>query len=184
MNEEEIDRNSLLIEYNSVQDQFYRQENRDEAKWNQRCFSYSNLQRKVEKDWKMVYLARKNLFQNGFAKFQFEIDSNEKQFDHLQIFCPFHQFDQFGSVNLFIHQENQRLSLSSSSSSPHLFEFDFPSNSSTTFQLEIILSSTNDENDTNSWQKTQLFRQSIVSTSSDDRSHLFRFHLTLKGKSN
>lgn len=186
MSEEEIDRNSLIVEYNSVQDQFYRQENRDEAKWNERWFSYSNLQRKVEKDWKMVYLARKNLFQNGFAKFQFEIDSNEKQFDHLQIFCPFHQFDQFGSVNLFVHQENQRISLfsSSSSSSPHLFEFDFPSNCSKTFQLEIVLSGTNDENDSNSWQKTQLFRQSIVSTSSDDRSHLFRFHLTLKGKSN
>lgn len=178
MSDDELQRGSMTIEYNSVEDQFYRNEIRDEAKWNERFFSYSNLQRKMEKDWKMVYLARKSLFQNGFAKFQFEIDSEEKQFGHLQLACPSHQFDQFGSIELFLHFDDQRISLSSSSSS--VFEFDFPTKSIKKFQLEIVLSSTNDENDSNSWQKTQLFRQSTLPTSSDDRSHLFRLQLDFR----
>ena len=176
--DDEVRRGSLTVAYNSVDDEFSRDEKAEGAKWNERFFSYANLQRKVEKDWKMVYLARKDLHQTGWAKIQFEMPSSEQHFDHIRIDCPVHQFDQFGSMQVFLNYGDEHVPLSSSSSSS--FEYDFPSQSVEKFQLEIVLSSTNDDNDANAWQKTQLFRQSILPASSNDRTHLFRIELNFR----
>ena len=48
--------------------------------------------------------------------------------------------------------------------------------------FRIILSSTNDSNDTNAWQKAQLFRRSIENISDDDRTHFLRINVTILKK--
>lgn len=174
--DEEVRRGSMTVEYNSVDDEFSRDEKGEGAKWNERLFTYANLQRKVEKDWKMVYLARKDLHQTGWAKLRFEMSSSEQHFGHIRVDCPVHHFDQFGSVQVFLNYGDEHVPLSSSSSSSS-FEYEFPSKSIEKFDLELVVSSSNDDNDANAWQKTQLFRQSILPASSNDRTHLFRIEL-------
>jgi hypothetical protein len=48
--------------------------------------------------------------------------------------------------------------------------------------FKIILTSSNDNNDDNAWQKAQLFRQSIDQISDDDKSHFLRINLTILKK--
>lgn len=66
------------------------------------------------------------------------------------------------------------------------FEYTFneQSNSSANGRISfrIILSSTNDQNDTNAWQKAQLFRHSIENVADDDRTHFLRLNLTIQKK--
>ncbi len=45
--------------------------------------------------------------------------------------------------------------------------------------FKIILTSSNDNNDDNAWQKAQLFRQSIDQISDNDKSHFLRINLTI-----
>jgi hypothetical protein len=45
--------------------------------------------------------------------------------------------------------------------------------------FKIILSSSNDNNDDNAWQKAQLFRQSTEQTSNDDQSHFLKINATI-----
>ncbi|CAF4786809.1 unnamed protein product, partial [Rotaria magnacalcarata] len=46
-------------------------------------------------------------------------------------------------------------------------------------QFKVILTSSNDNNDDNAWQKAQLFRQSIEQTSENDQSHFLRINATI-----
>jgi hypothetical protein len=48
--------------------------------------------------------------------------------------------------------------------------------------FKIILSSSNDNNDDNAWQKAQLFRQSTEQTSNDDQSHILKIGATIVKK--
>lgn len=61
------------------------------------------------------------------------------------------------------------------------YTFDEKVNSGENLRLsfKIILSSTNDSNDENAWQKAQLFRQSTEQTSDEDHSHFLSIGLTM-----
>jgi len=56
-------------------------------------------------------------------------------------------------------------------------------NSLSNFRIgfKIILTSSNDNNDDNAWQKLQLFRQSIEQTE-NDKSHFLKINVTIQKK--
>lgn len=103
INEEECENGSISMEYNSVKDQYYRNgfvENKKDG-WTDRIYSTSNIQRKVEKDWKMVYLARKQLNSNGILSWTIQMKPEQEKifrFHRIHIQCPSVTFDQHAKV--------------------------------------------------------------------------------------
>lgn len=74
------------------------------------------------------------------------------------------------------------LNLDSDSSFEHVFDKNLDLSLVNRITFKITLTSSNDQNDTNAWQKAQLFRQSIEQTSENDHSHYFRINLTILKK--
>ena len=103
INDDECENGSISIEYNSVKDQYYRNglvENKKDG-WTDRIYSTSNIQRKVEKDWKMVYLSRKQLNSNGILSWTIQMKPEQEKifrFDRIHIQCPSTTFDQHAKV--------------------------------------------------------------------------------------
>ena len=103
MNDEECEKGLIRIEYNSVKDQYYRNEIEEKKKdgWIDRIYSTSNIQRKTERDWKMVYLSRKQLNSNGIMSWTMQLkDEQEKiyRFDRISIQCPSKTFDEHAKI--------------------------------------------------------------------------------------
>ena len=86
-----------------MKDQYSRngiEENKKEG-WIDQVYSSSNIQRKVERDWKMVYLSRKQLNSNGIISWciQFKPEQeNIYRFNRVRIQCPSTTFDQHAKV--------------------------------------------------------------------------------------
>lgn len=93
----------IRIEYNSVKDQYYRDgiaENKKDG-WTDRVYSTRNIQRKVERDWKKVYLSRKQLNSNGLISWTIQFKPEQEKiyrFDRVNIQCPSTTFDQHAKV--------------------------------------------------------------------------------------
>jgi len=87
INNEECEKGLILIEYNSVKDQYFRNEIEENKKdgWIDRVYSCSNIQRKIEKDWKMVYLSRKQLNSNGIISWFIQFKPEQEKLYQLQI---------------------------------------------------------------------------------------------------
>jgi hypothetical protein len=103
INNEECEKGLILIEYNSVKDQYFRNEIEENKKdgWIDRVYSYSNVQRKIEKDWKMVYLSRKRLNSNGIISWFIQFKSEQEkfyQFNRINIQCPSIKFDEHAKI--------------------------------------------------------------------------------------
>lgn len=93
----------MRIEYDSVKDQYYRNGSMETKKdgWIDRIYSTSNIQRKVERDWKMVYLSRQHLNSNGILSWTIQIKPEQEKIfrlDRIQIQCPSTTFDQQAKV--------------------------------------------------------------------------------------
>ena len=103
VDQQECEKGSILIEYNSVKDVYYRNKTEENKKdgWIDRVYSCSNIQRKVERDWKMVYLSRKQLNSNGFLSWSIQLKPEQGKsyrFDKILIQCPSTTFDQHAKV--------------------------------------------------------------------------------------
>lgn len=103
IDKEECEKGSILIEYNSVKDIYYRnkiEENKKDG-WIDRIYSCSNIQRKVERDWKKVYLSRKQLNSNGILSWLIQFKPEQEnlyRFDRINIQCPMITFDEYAKV--------------------------------------------------------------------------------------
>lgn len=103
LNNQECEKGSILIEYNSVKDKYYRNQIEENKKdgWIDRVYSSSNIQRKVEQDWKKVYLSRKGLNSNGILSWSIQLTPeqlNLYRFDRINIQCPSTTFDQHAKI--------------------------------------------------------------------------------------
>lgn len=60
MNDNEIKSHKMNLKYNTANNQYCRESEIDRSNkdWQSLVYSYSNIQRKVEQDWQMCYLAR------------------------------------------------------------------------------------------------------------------------------
>ncbi|CAF1238843.1 unnamed protein product [Adineta steineri] len=72
------------------------QQKQKKDEWIDRLYVCSNIQRKIEKDWKMVYLCREHLHTNGILSWTIQLKPEEEkfyQFHHITIQCPTKAFD-------------------------------------------------------------------------------------------
>jgi len=188
---EECEKGSITIDYNSVLDKYFRnkiEENKKDG-WIDRVYLCSNIQRKVERDWKMVYLTRKQLHTNGIISWVIQLKPEQEksyQFHRITIQCPSKAFDQYARIVCQLQIDDEQiidLPQNRSSDSNSLFEYiiDNKRNSLSNLRIgfKVILSSSNDNNDDNAWQKGQLFRQSTEQISGDDQSHFLRINATI-----
>ncbi len=100
INNEECEKGLFSIEYNSVKDQYIRnriEENKKDG-WIDRVYSCSNIQRKIEKDWKMVYLSRKQINSNGMISWVIQLQEKVYRFQKINIQCPSTSFDQYAKI--------------------------------------------------------------------------------------
>ncbi|CAF1375784.1 unnamed protein product [Adineta steineri] len=187
---EECEKGSIQIEYNSVVDKYLRNGIEEIKKdgWIDRVYSCSNIQRKIEKDWKMVYLCREHLHTNGVLSWTIQLKPEEEkfyQFHHITIQCPSKAFDQYTQIICQLQiDDKQIIDLSQNLSSNSLFEYSLDNklDSLTNIRItfKVILNCSNDNNDNNAWQKGQLCRQSTDQVSNDDQSHYLRLHATIR----
>ena len=137
----------------------------------------------------MVYLTRKQQHANGTISWVIQLKpEHEKsyQFHRITIQCPSKTFDQYARIHCQLQIDDEQivdLSQNFSLDSNSLFEYtiDNKINSLSNIRIafKVILSSSNDNNDDNAWQKGQLFRQSTEQVSDDDQSHFFRINATI-----
>ncbi|CAF4750842.1 unnamed protein product, partial [Rotaria magnacalcarata] len=187
INNEECDKGFISIEYNSVLDKYYRNEIEENKKDGliDKVYSCSNIQRKIENDWKMVYLSRKQLNQSGIISWAIQFNSEQEElyrFHKINIQCPSTSFDQYAQISCQLQLGDEQvivLPQNSNSSFEYIVEQTKHSLSNIRIQFKVILTSSNDNNDDNAWQKAQLFRQSIELTSENDQSHFLRINATI-----
>ncbi|UJR10898.1 hypothetical protein I4U23_015086 [Adineta vaga] len=176
---------SITIDYNSVVDKYFRNGIEEEKTdgWIDRIYSCSNIQRKVERDWKMVYLSRKQIHKNGFISWIIQLKPEEEQiyrFDRIKIQCPTITFDQHSEILWQLQIGDDKI-IDISPTSNSLFEYTINTKINR-ISFKIILSNLNDNNDDNAWQKAQLFRHSTEQTTNDDQSHFLKIIVTIVEK--
>ncbi|CAF1405649.1 unnamed protein product, partial [Adineta steineri] len=69
--------------------------------WIDRAYSCSNIQRKIEKDWKMVYLCREHLQTNRILSWTIQLKPEKEkfyQFHQITIQCTSKAFDQYTQI--------------------------------------------------------------------------------------
>ena len=169
--------------------------------WKDRLFFSTNLQRKIERDWKMVYLSRQTSSAKGILSWRFSFDpdlNNTYRIHRISVQCPTKTFDPSAQIHCQLQFGNgftrdlpagvfpsssccsiNDLYLDLSSPFESLLEDDLVSTSPSPITFQVTLSTGNDSTDDNAWQKAQLFRQSIDRSSSQDQSHYFRIHLDI-----
>lgn len=94
------DESRWTIEYDSLVDVHLNNGVKEDAPWKQRVFLYKNIQRKVERDWKMVYLCREKNFDEGILRWKFETDNKFALFTSVELFCPQTKFDETSRLDL------------------------------------------------------------------------------------
>ena len=203
LTDEECERGSFTLEYNSVTDRYFRngiEETRTEG-WKDRLFSSTNLQRKIERDWKMVYLSRQTSSTKGILSWRFVLDTNlgnTYRIHRISVQCPTKTFDPSAQIHCQLQFGNgfhrdlpsglfllflpslccsiPRVDLDLSSPCECFLDDDLTGASLSPITFQVTLATDNDSTDDNAWQKAQLFRQSIDRSSSEDHSHYFRIH--------
>jgi hypothetical protein len=166
----ECEKGSIVIEYNSVLDKYFRnkiEENKIDG-WTDKVYSCSNIQRKVERDWKMVYLSRKQLNSNGIISWciHFKPEQEESyQFHRITIQCASTTFDQHAKIlcqlqigdeqiidipqSIYLSDLTEDVSFYYNLDSSSLFEYTI-NEKINRIGFKIILSSSNDNN---AWEK-------------------------------
>jgi peptide-N4-(N-acetyl-beta-glucosaminyl)asparagine amidase len=146
--------------------------NQEIKNWNDGALSYSNIQYKVENDWKMCYLARTQGSEKAFIEWSFDLSSSDQnsKLNNIELKCKFDCF-QSGRVMLTLFSikdgSENGLILDKSGGNSH---FSFYQMGDLFFikivedvkldglKLRADLSKGDGDN---AWQHTQLFRQSL-----------------------
>jgi hypothetical protein len=85
-------------------------------------------------------------------------------------------------VKIHLNFYRPSFNLDVNSSFEYIFDHQINSLSNLRIGFKVILTSSNDMNDNNAWQKAQLFRQSIEQISDNDHSHCLRINLKIVKK--
>ncbi|KAM6452750.1 peptide-N(4)-(N-acetyl-beta-glucosaminyl)asparagine amidase isoform 1-T1 [Liasis olivaceus] len=143
------------LSYNIVEDCYTRISNNNEkiSGWEKGVWKMDSLWRKVESDWKMVYLARKEGFSSGYICWKFECGSVGLKIENISVRTTNQTFES-GRVKWTLHSGNIVVDVNGDK---RLHSYPDISNT-TNVTLEAELSG----GDGNiAWQHAQLFRQSL-----------------------
>ncbi|KAG5876480.1 hypothetical protein JTB14_028954 [Gonioctena quinquepunctata] len=164
----EIMDNTVTLRYSSVLDKYEYLSGGKVLKtitgWHKGAFKHSGVFRKEEKDWKMVYLARKENAEKGLLSWKFDLSNSQMILDTVELTLEYDTFEN-GVVDAQICDENTCLSLPKGEKMA-LFD-----NFTESKELTVTASLSGGKGDV-FWQHAQLFRQSTTNES-------FNFSLTL-----
>ncbi|XP_066484049.1 peptide-N(4)-(N-acetyl-beta-glucosaminyl)asparagine amidase [Tiliqua scincoides] len=148
----------LHLRYNIVEDCYKRISNNDEKLngWEKGVWKVESLRRKVETDWKMVYLARKEGSYSGYICWKFECGSVGLKIENISVRTSSQTF-QSGRVRWMLRSGGKAVNVNEDKSL-HAY----PDISNVT---DVILEAELSGGDGDiAWQHTQLFRQSLNET--------------------
>lgn len=145
----------LHLSYNIVEDCYKRISNNNEKinGWEKGVWKVESLWRKVETDWKMVYLARKEGSLSGYICWKFECGSVGLKIENISVRTSSQTF-QSGRVRWMLRSGSKAVNVNGDKS---LHTYPDISNV-TDVSLEAELSGGDGDA---AWQHTQLFRQSL-----------------------
>ena len=181
----ELENNKFHIKYNTVKDTYTYSNKLNQAKeikmWKEAAFSYSNIQLKVENDWKMCYLARTTGSEKAFIEWGFDLDdlkSTDKKLERIEIKCEETCYEN-GEVKLslleLVDDNGENVLLEKNRSNQNsMFTVNYVNgwfkvhpqvyNSLYTIKSFKLRADLCKGSGNNSWQHTQLFRQSFNDT--------------------
>ncbi|XP_033020964.1 peptide-N(4)-(N-acetyl-beta-glucosaminyl)asparagine amidase isoform X2 [Lacerta agilis] len=145
----------LHLRYNIVEDCYTRISNNNEkiGGWEKGVWRMDSMWRKVESDWKMVYLARKEGSLSGYICWKFECGSVGLKIDNISVKTSSQTF-QSGKVRWMLRSGNTVVDVNGDKSL-----HSYPGISNVT---DVILEAELSGGDGDiAWQHTQLFRQSL-----------------------
>ncbi|XP_054408472.1 peptide-N(4)-(N-acetyl-beta-glucosaminyl)asparagine amidase isoform X3 [Pongo abelii] len=145
----------LHLCYNIVKDRYVRVSNNNEtiSGWENGVWKMESIFRKVETDWHMVYLARKEGSSFAYISWKFECGSVGLKVDSISIRTSSQTF-QTGTIEWKLRSDTARVELTGDNSLHSYADF--------SGATEVILEAELSRGDGDvAWQHTQLFRQSL-----------------------
>uniref|UniRef100_H2PBB4 Peptide-N(4)-(N-acetyl-beta-glucosaminyl)asparagine amidase n=1 Tax=Pongo abelii TaxID=9601 RepID=H2PBB4_PONAB len=145
----------LHLCYNIVKDCYVRVSNNNEtiSGWENGVWKMESIFRKVETDWHMVYLARKEGSSFSYISWKFECGSVRLKVDSISIRTSSQTF-QTGTIEWKLRSDTARVELTGDNSLHSYADF--------SGATEVILEAELSRGDGDvAWQHTQLFRQSL-----------------------
>lgn len=130
--------------------------------WQSIAMRYRNIARKVEKDWKMVYIARRQGTQShdeGVIEWLIDLTGTEYCIKAVTLFATMAVFDENSKVTLEVKADNSKVRQLTPGSAPLSASTDFAG--AKTIKLSARLYNEVESNDPVVWQKAQLFRQKV-----------------------
>ncbi|XP_008982169.4 peptide-N(4)-(N-acetyl-beta-glucosaminyl)asparagine amidase isoform X3 [Callithrix jacchus] len=145
----------LLLCYNIVKDRYVRVSNNNQtiSGWENGVWKMESIFRKVETDWHMVYLARKEGSSFAYISWKFECGSVGLKVDSISIRTSSQTF-QTGTIEWKLRSDTARVELTGDKNLHSYADF----SGATEVILEAELSGGDGDI---AWQHTQLFRQSL-----------------------
>ncbi|XP_064300315.1 peptide-N(4)-(N-acetyl-beta-glucosaminyl)asparagine amidase isoform X2 [Phalacrocorax carbo] len=142
--------------YNIVEDSYTRISNNNEkiGGWETAVWKAESIWRKVETDWKMVYLARKEGSSSASVSWKFECKSVGLKIDNVSVRTSSQTF-QSGRIKWRLHSPTAEVALIGDKNLCSYSDF----SGATEVVLEAVLSGGDGEA---AWQHTQLFRDSLT----------------------
>ncbi|XP_072139264.1 peptide-N(4)-(N-acetyl-beta-glucosaminyl)asparagine amidase [Mobula birostris] len=158
------------LKYNAAEDHYVRVSNNNEVikGWEKGVWKMDSVFRKVEQDWKMVYIARTEGTTSAKVSWKFECGSLGLKIVDVTIRSTSQTF-QSGKVQWHLYSDLIKVDLSGDPSAHSLSNF----NGSTELILEAEMSGGDGDV---AWQHTQLFRQSL----NDHEEYPMEIIITLK----
>ncbi|KAM6281581.1 peptide-N(4)-(N-acetyl-beta-glucosaminyl)asparagine amidase isoform 2-T3 [Porphyrio hochstetteri] len=144
------------LTYNIIEDSYTRISNNNEkiTGWETGVWKAESVWRKVETDWKMVYLARKEGSSSASISWKFECESVGLKIDNVSVRTSSQTF-QSGRIKWRLYSPTAEIALMGDKTLHSYSEF----SGATSVTLEAILSGGDGED---AWQHTQLFRDSLT----------------------
>ncbi|XP_041898983.1 peptide-N(4)-(N-acetyl-beta-glucosaminyl)asparagine amidase isoform X3 [Corvus kubaryi] len=142
--------------YNVIDDSYTRVSNNNEKihGWEAGVWKAESIWRKVETDWKMVYLARKEGSSSASISWKFECKSVGLKIDNVSVRTSSQTF-QSGRIQWRLHSPTAEISLIGDKNLCSYSDF----SGATEVVLEAVLNGGDGEA---AWQHTQLFRESLT----------------------
>ncbi|KAG8189121.1 hypothetical protein JTE90_028660 [Oedothorax gibbosus] len=158
---EEISRKRFIIKYRCADDKYVRTTSglAETVGWNACVHTHSNVFRKVEEDWKMVYVSRTEGSPIGIISWKFDFSGSDLVISELRLQLHSETFEN-GKVTCTIapncNEANKKVYSSGFARSLRTDDL----NGYSSFLLSVELT---DGSGSNAWQHSQLFRQSTNS---------------------
>ena len=151
----------MNIQYNTATNSYYR-DGETIKTWSSLVFAYSNIQLKVENDWRMSYLACTEGSTEAFIEWHFDF-SDAKKVKEVHLKCKTDCFES-GEVKWSIISDNSRKIIPINLINGDLNIINAEDCELNKFKLRVELRK---GNGSNAFQHTQLFRQKLDDTCSN-----------------